>query len=650
MTESRATVLSAIRTALGTPAVPQTPPDAIPRGYLRQGANAPGSDHVIELLVDRLVDYKAHVQRIDADGLPSAMERALTGTDSIIIAPGLDPAIVAAIGGGRLITTDNAPAPLSPQHLDACDAVVTTARVAIALSGTIVLDAGPGQGRRAITLVPDRHVIVLRERAGGGVGPRGHRAVGPHCTAHHDRRAIGHQRHRTGTRRRGARPAHPARHHRRLTPAAVSGARLRLRCSLTFVSGADGRLPDRSAPRRWRACDAHSPLLTPTNQILAALMVDSRIAPLLGAGAPAMLTHLRLRNGYGAVVTTESPSAAASTIVDNDPFPRLAQSGALHASASVVGLGCWQLGADWGEVSENDAIAVLQGAFDAGVTFFDTADVYGDGRSEQLIGRFLRGLGSDANSIMVATKVGRRADPFAPETFTEQNLRSWVDRSRSNLGVDTLDLVQLHCPPTATFSDDAVFDVLDALLAEGALAGYGVSVETCAEALTAIARPGVSSVQIILNAFRLKPLDEVLPAAQAAGVGVIARVPLASGLLSGRYSSSTTFASNDHRNYNRSGAAFDVGETFSGVDYETGLAAVAELTDALPDGLSLPQAALRWIVDQPGVTTVIPGARNPAQARGNAAAALLPTVPAAFSGAVRRVYDERLRADIHPRW
>jgi aryl-alcohol dehydrogenase-like predicted oxidoreductase len=337
------------------------------------------------------------------------------------------------------------------------------------------------------------------------------------------------------------------------------------------------------------------------------------------------------------------------TDLEQRSFPRLARSGAVHSSASVVGLGCWQLGADWGEVTENDALAVLQGAADSGVRFFDTADVYGDGRSEQLIGRFLSAIGSDADDIMVATKIGRRADPFAPETFTEQNLRGWVDRSRRNLGVDTLDLVQLHCPPTATFSDDAVFDVLDALQSEGALAGYGVSVETCAEALTAIARPGVVSVQIILNAFRLKPLDEVLPAAADAGVGIIARVPLASGLLSGRYSSSTTFAADDHRNYNRSGAAFDVGETFSGVDFETGLAAVADLTATLPDGVPLPQAALRWIIEQPGVTTVIPGARNPSQARSNADAGRS-QLPEGFASAVRSVYDTRLRADIHPRW
>ena len=315
----------------------------------------------------------------------------------------------------------------------------------------------------------------------------------------------------------------------------------------------------------------------------------------------------------------------------------------------MVGLGCWQLGADWGEVSEDDALAVLGAAVDAGVTFLDTADVYGDGRSEQLIGRFLQSQAAP-EAIMVATKVGRRADPFAPETFTEANLRAWVDRSRRNLGRETLDLVQLHCPPTPIFHTDAVFDVLDSLQAEGALAGYGVSVETCAEALAAIARPGVVSVQIILNAFRLKPLDEVLPAAVAAGVGIIARVPLASGLLSGKYSSSTTFAADDHRNYNRQGAAFDVGETFSGVDFETGLAAVSDLTAALPEGLSLPTAALRWIIEQPGVTTVIPGARKPTQARGNAAAGRLSALPAEFSAAVRSIYDDKLRAAIHPRW
>jgi aryl-alcohol dehydrogenase-like predicted oxidoreductase len=205
----------------------------------------------------------------------------------------------------------------------------------------------------------------------------------------------------------------------------------------------------------------------------------------------------------------------------------------------VIGLGCWQLGADWGNVDEPDALDILHTAFDAGVTLFDTADVYGDGRSEHFVGRLLRER-PDA-PVTVITKMGRRADPHVPESFTPQAMRGWLDRSRRNLGVDRIDLVQLHCPPTPVFSDDRVFDTLDSFVADGSLGAYGVSVETCAEALTAIARPGVKSVQIILNPFRLKPLDEVVPTAAAAGVGIIARVPLASGLLSGRYDTTTTF-------------------------------------------------------------------------------------------------------------
>jgi aryl-alcohol dehydrogenase-like predicted oxidoreductase len=211
----------------------------------------------------------------------------------------------------------------------------------------------------------------------------------------------------------------------------------------------------------------------------------------------------------------------------------------------VVGLGCWQLGADWGSVSEDDAMAVLHAALDSGVTFLDTADVYGDGRSETLIGRLLRGR-PDAD-VTVATKMGRRADPHVPEAFTLDAFRGWTDRSRRNLGVDTLDLVQLHCPPSAVFVDDRVFNALDTLVEERAVASYGVSVETVDEAMTAIARPNVATVQIILNAFRHKPLERVLPAAAAAGVGIIARVPLASGLLSGKYAESTEFAADDHR-------------------------------------------------------------------------------------------------------
>ncbi|MCK2217665.1 aldo/keto reductase [Actinomadura sp. ATCC 31491] len=311
----------------------------------------------------------------------------------------------------------------------------------------------------------------------------------------------------------------------------------------------------------------------------------------------------------------------------------------------VVGLGAWQLGADWGEVSEDEAVATLEAAVDAGVTFIDTADVYGDGRSEQIVGRFAKGH----PGLTVATKMGRRVEQI-PANYVMSNFRAWNERSRQNLGVDTIDLVQLHCPPTPVYSSDAVFDALDTLVAERKIAAYGVSVETCEEALTAIARPNVASVQIILNAFRLKPLERVLPAARAAGVGIIARVPLASGLLSGRYDEHTTFAPDDHRSFNRHGEAFDVGETFSGVDFATGLEAVRRLAPLVPEGATTAQFALRWILDQEGVSVVIPGARNPAQAAANAAAAGLAPLPPETLEAVRGVYDELIRPQVHHRW
>ena len=327
--------------------------------------------------------------------------------------------------------------------------------------------------------------------------------------------------------------------------------------------------------------------------------------------------------------------------MDNRTFGRMGR------DVAVIGLGAWQLGADWGTVSEDDAHATLGAAVDAGVTFLDTADVYGDGRSEQVIGAFL--ARRPGHGITVATKMGRRVAQ-EPSAYTLDNFRAWTDRSRTNLGVDTLDLVQLHCPPTPVFSTEAVYDALDTLVSEKRIAAYGVSVETVDEALAAIARPGTASVQIILNALRHKPLEQVLPAAQAAGVGIIARVPLASGLLSGKYDERTTFSADDHRNYNRHGEAFDVGETFSGVDYDTGLEAVRRLRPLVPEGATMAQFALRWIVDQPGVTVVIPGARNPEQARGNAAAADLAPLPAETLDAVRDVYDELIRPQVHHRW
>jgi aryl-alcohol dehydrogenase-like predicted oxidoreductase len=317
-------------------------------------------------------------------------------------------------------------------------------------------------------------------------------------------------------------------------------------------------------------------------------------------------------------------------------------------TVSVISLGTWQLGGDWGTVTEADAREVLDAAVESGVTMFDTADVYGDGRSEQHIGAY---LADNADlDIFVATKIGRRADQLT-ENYTLANFRDWVDRSRRNLRTDTLDLVQLHCPPSAVFASDAVFDGLDTLVSDGAIANYGVSVETSDQALTAIARPGVATVQIILNAFRLKPLDAVLPAAIDAGVGIIARVPLASGLLSGKYTAKTEFPADDHRNYNRHGESFDVGETFSGVDFERGVEAAHEFTTlARGAGLAPATAALAWLAQLPGVSTVIPGARSAQQAMANAAAGSVAPLPADFTAAVRSLYDEYFGVALAGKW
>jgi len=321
--------------------------------------------------------------------------------------------------------------------------------------------------------------------------------------------------------------------------------------------------------------------------------------------------------------------------------------GRLGRALSVIGLGTWQLGADWGNVDEAEALAVLDAAVGEGVTFFDTADVYGDGRSEQVIGKYL--AAHPELDIFVATKMGRRVDQV-PENYVLDNFRDWTDRSRVNLGTDRLDLVQLHCPPTPVFASDEVFDALDTLVVEERIANYGVSVETCEQALAAIARPGTATVQIILNAFRLKPLEQVLPAAAAAGVGIIARVPLASGLLSGRYTAESTFAADDHRNFNRNGEAFDVGETFSGVDFETGVAAAQEFAALLPAGVTPAQGALRWIIQQPGVTSAIPGARNINQVVKNSSAARIPALDGSVLDGIAALYESRIKAQIHHRW
>jgi aryl-alcohol dehydrogenase-like predicted oxidoreductase len=320
--------------------------------------------------------------------------------------------------------------------------------------------------------------------------------------------------------------------------------------------------------------------------------------------------------------------------------------GRTGADVSVVGLGTWQLGGDWGNVDDDAAEAVLDAALDAGVTLLDTADVYGDGRSEE---RIRKALALRRDRPFVATKAGRRADPFEAAQYTPANLRAWIDRSRRNLGVGTLDLVQLHCPPPAVYSDQRVYDTLDALVEEQVIAAYGVSVETVAEGLTALQHPGVQSIQVILNVFRRKPLEELLPAAARAGVGILARVPLASGLLTGKYDESTTFPEDDHRNFNRHGEAFDVGETFAGVPFEVGVQAAREVA-AIAGDAPTAAFALRWVIDQPGVTTVIPGARTVAQVLGNVAAADLPPVTDAQSADLERLYDESIRAHVHDRW
>ena len=312
---------------------------------------------------------------------------------------------------------------------------------------------------------------------------------------------------------------------------------------------------------------------------------------------------------------------------------------------SEVGFGAWQIGADWGEVDEDDALATLHAAVDSGVTFFDTADVYGDGRSERLVGRLKR----ERPEIFVATKMGRRL-PQTVSNYSPEHFREWNDRSRENLGMETLELVQLHCPPTDLYYHPEVFEELEAMVAEGRIAAYGVSVERVEEALKAIEYPNVQSVQIIFNAFRQRPAGVFFEEARRRGVGVIVRVPLASGLLSGKYSRETTFGADDHRNFNARGESFDVGETFAGVPFEVGLDAVEELRPVVPEGATMAQFALRWILMHEAVTTVIPGARNPEQAKANAAAAALAPLDASTMEHVAAVYEQRIASYVHQRW
>jgi len=318
-------------------------------------------------------------------------------------------------------------------------------------------------------------------------------------------------------------------------------------------------------------------------------------------------------------------------------------------SVSEIGYGSWQIGGDWGDVSVTEARQAVETARESGINFFDTADVYGDGRSERILGEVL-GEAIDRSEVTVATKAGRRLDPHTTEGYSEANLRQFADRSRENLGVDTLDLLQLHCPPTDVYYRPSVFDALETLCDEGRIEGYGVSVERVEEGLKAIAYPGVESVQIIFNPFRQRPAELFFEEAAARDVGIIVRVPLASGLLTGALSRETNFPENDHRNYNREGEAFDVGETFAGVPYEVGLDAADELTEYVPADLSLAQFSLRWILDHEAVSTVIPGSTTPKHIRSNAAVSEVDPLESDVHDAVSDVYDEYVRNHVHHRW
>lgn len=322
---------------------------------------------------------------------------------------------------------------------------------------------------------------------------------------------------------------------------------------------------------------------------------------------------------------------------------------------SEVSLGTWQVGGGWGAAFDmEDAVRTVSAALDQGVTLIDTADVYGDGDSERAVAETLRRRGLlGGDRVRVATKCGRRLRPHVADGYTRESLTGFVDDSLRNMGLDILDLVQLHCPPTDVYYRPDVFAAMDDLVKQGKIRHYGVSVERVEEALKAIEYPGVATVQIIYNMFRQRPAERFFAAAAERDVGVIVRVPLASGLLTGKMRRDTVFASGDHRAFNREGAAFDRGETFAGVDYETGLQAVEALRAVFPDtadGPSLAQIALRWVLMEAAVSCVIPGASRESQARDNAAAAALPPLTAEQMDAVREIYDRYLRARVHPCW
>ncbi len=321
--------------------------------------------------------------------------------------------------------------------------------------------------------------------------------------------------------------------------------------------------------------------------------------------------------------------------------------GRTQMKVSEISFGAWAIGSSWGPVDDRTSLAALHKAVDLGVNFFDTADVYGNGRSEKLIGRLLR---DRSERIYVATKAGRKLSPHIAEKYTPLVLRKFVEASLRNLRVEALDLLQLHCPPTAVYYNPDVFEALDQMVKAGKLRNYGVSVEKVEEALKAIEFPGVKTVQIIFNVFRQRPAELFFREARSRWIGVIARVPLASGLLSGRMSRATRFRSDDHRAYNRQGQAFDRGETFSGVDYARGLTAVEEIRRILPRDMTMSQFALRWILMHPAVSCAIPGAKTPAQVEENCAASSTPRLSRALMRQVRAIYDRNIREDVHQRW
>jgi aryl-alcohol dehydrogenase-like predicted oxidoreductase len=314
---------------------------------------------------------------------------------------------------------------------------------------------------------------------------------------------------------------------------------------------------------------------------------------------------------------------------------------------STVSFGAWAIGGTWGNVKDDESIAALHRALDLGVNFFDTADVYGDGHSEQLLAKLRK---ERSEPFYVATKAGRRADPHVAGSYTKANLTAYVERSLQNLEMEALDLLQLHCPPTEVFYMPEVFDALDDLVKAGKLRYYGVSVEKVEEALKAIEYPNVQSVQIIFNIFRQRPMDLFFGEAMRRKVGILARLPLSSGMLTGKMTRESTFQQDDHRHFNRQGASFDRGETFSGFDYETGLQAVEELRPLVPEGMSMTQMALRWILMHPAVTCAIPGAKRPSQAEENIRAADLPPLSEETMAKVRDVYERLVRPLVQHYW